>query len=102
VIVDAVHKTVEERGLLRAVAERAGARFAGLWLDAPVSVLVDRVTVRMDDASDATADLVRAQVRDPLGEIEWTRLDASAPLEALASAATDAVDGQSGRSSVRT
>ena len=97
VIVDAVHKTVEERGLLRAVAERAGARFAGLWLDAPVSVLVDRVTGRMDDASDATADLVRAQVRDPLGEIEWTRLDASAPLEALASAATDAVDGQSGK-----
>jgi predicted kinase len=102
VIVDAVHRTAEERALLRAVADRTGAGFAGIWLDAPVDVLVDRVTGRTDDASDATADLVRAQALDPLGEIEWTRLDASVPLEALAAAATAAVDEQADGSSVRT
>ena len=85
--VDAVHRTAEERALLAAVAERAGARFVGLWLDAPLGVLVDRVTARAGDASDATADVVRAQAREPLGGIEWARLDASVSLDALTEAA---------------
>ena len=86
-IVDAVHRTAEERAQIAAVAERAGARFVGLWLDAPLGVLIDRVTARAGDASDATADIVRAQAREPLDGIEWARLDASVSLDALAEAA---------------
>jgi hypothetical protein len=96
VIVDAVHKTAEERELLRAVADRTGAGFAGIWLDAPVDVLVDRVTGRTDDASDATADLVRAQALDPLGEIQWARLDATVSLQSLVGTAAAAIAEQVG------
>lgn len=91
VIVDAVHRTAEERALLRAVADRVGTRFAGLWLDAPVDVLVDRVTARIGDASDATAAVVRAQARDPIGEVEWVRLDATVPRETLVLGAIAAI-----------
>jgi hypothetical protein len=73
--------------LLSAVAERAGARFVGLWLDAPLDVLIDRVTARAGDASDATAGVVRAQASEPLDGIAWARLNASVSLDTLAEAA---------------
>lgn len=87
VVVDAVHRMAEERAALAEVAERAGARFVGLWLDAPVEVLSRRVAARTGDASDATVAVVEAQVAEPLGEIEWRRLDASRSLDAVAGAA---------------
>jgi predicted kinase len=87
VIVDAVHRTEEERSLLRAVAEKTGARFVGLWLDAPLPVLVARVGARTGDASDATAEVVRSQATEPTGSLDWHRLDAAGPIEAVAAAA---------------
>lgn len=89
VVVDAVHREPAERTLLREVAERTGADFAGIWLDAPEDVLVTRVSHRAGDASDADADVVRRQVEQPLGEIEWPRLDAARPLAAVLSEARD-------------
>ena len=91
VIVDAVHRTPEERALVRAVADRAGTQFAGLWLDAPVEVLVRRVAERTGDASDATAAVVMDQAREPPGAIDWTRLDAAVSLEDMARRATAAL-----------
>jgi predicted kinase len=87
VVVDAVHRTPEERSLLRAVAEKTGARFVGLWLDAPLPVLVARVGARMGDASDATAEIVRAQAAEPVGTLDWERIDAVGPIDAVAAAA---------------
>ena len=91
VIVDAVHSTPEERALVQAVATRANVRFIGLWLDAPVDVLVDRVALRSGDASDADANVVRAQARYPIGDIDWVRLDAAAPLDTVTRTANAAV-----------
>ena len=87
VIVDAVHKTPEERRLIAAVAERAGASFSGLWLTAPVEVLMRRIVHRRADASDATAAVVMLQADQPSGLIEWTMLDAIRPVRELAAAA---------------
>ena len=87
VIVDAVHKTPEERRLIAAVAESLSVPFTGLWLTAPVEVLIGRIAHRRADASDATAAVVMLQADEPSGEIEWTALDASRPIRTLAAAA---------------
>jgi hypothetical protein len=44
VIVDATHQLFAERGAVAAVAARAGVPFLGLWLEAPIEVLMQRVT----------------------------------------------------------
>jgi predicted kinase len=42
---------------------------------------MSRVARRANDASDATRDVVAAQVTRNLGEITWPRVDASGPVE---------------------
>ena len=61
VIVDAVHLTPEERVAVEQVASQSKAHFTGLWLEAPVDQLIERVAKRKRDASDATAGIVSAQ-----------------------------------------
>jgi aminoglycoside phosphotransferase family enzyme/predicted kinase len=84
VIVDAVHRDPAERREIAAVAARTGAAFTGLWLDAPVATMIARVEARSGDASDATAAVVASQASAPSGAVEWQRLDAAQPAEALA------------------
>lgn len=85
VIVDAVHARPEERAAVEAVARRLGVPFAGLWLDAPAGALIERVERRQGDVSDATADVVRQQLRYALGEVAWRRVAAaSGPAEVAA------------------
>jgi hypothetical protein len=81
VIVDAVHAHRQERTAIEAVARRNGARLSAFWLDAPAAVLLARVAARKNDASDATPQVVERQLSYDLGQLEWTRLDASGPLE---------------------
>jgi len=69
------------------VADRAGVAFLGLWLEAPVEVMRQRMTDRQGDASDATEAVVLAQAREDIGMVSWHRLDASQPLNALRVAA---------------
>jgi uncharacterized protein len=83
VIVDAVHAKPEERDMLAAVAARAKAPFLGLWLDAPAETLVTRVEARKNDASDATAAVVREQTRFDIGPLDWVWLDAKLPIAEL-------------------
>ncbi len=83
VIVDAVHAKAEERDALVEVVARANTPFTGLWLDVPVEALVSRVAARKDDASDATAAVVREQGSWELGRLDWPRLDASRPISEL-------------------
>ena len=91
VIVDAVHARPDERRKVAQTAAELGIGFAGLWLEAPLDVMVARVERRSGDPSDATADVVRTQAGSDLGEIEWTRLDAEQPIEDLDRVASDAL-----------
>ncbi|KAA0572588.1 bifunctional aminoglycoside phosphotransferase/ATP-binding protein [Azospirillum sp. Sh1] len=75
VVVDAVSARPDERRRIEAVAAEAGVRFDGIWMEAPLSERVVRVTNRRNDASDATADVVERQESYDLGTIDWTRLD---------------------------
>ena len=77
VAVDAVHPRPAERESIEATARAAGAPFLGLWLDAPVEVLVSRVRTRIGDASDATEEIVRRQISQEVGPMRWVRLKAA-------------------------
>jgi aminoglycoside phosphotransferase family enzyme/predicted kinase len=77
VVLDAVFADAEERTRAEQVARDAGVPFAGLWLDASESTLVERVAARKDDASDATPEVVRAQVSRRIEPVGWRRIDAS-------------------------
>lgn len=78
VVVDAVHSLPAEREAIEAVARENGAPFIGIWLDAPGSLLRDRVAARRGDASDADAAVVEFQMGQDTGPITWHRIDASA------------------------
>jgi predicted kinase len=77
VVVDAVFAKSEERETIARIAERAGCRFAGLWLEAPADVLLARVGARRGDASDADARVVEAQLAYDIGGIAWSRVAAT-------------------------
>ncbi|MFG1463584.1 AAA family ATPase [Xanthobacter sp. DSM 24535] len=77
VIADAVHARADERDAIAALAGQAGAHFLGLWLEAPVGLLVARVEQRRGDASDADAKIVRQQADYDLGPLTWERIDVS-------------------------
>ena len=80
-IVDAVFASAAERDAIEAVARRAGVPFIGIWLDAPPAVCIERVESRHGDASDADAEVVRAQVVRDSGVVHWRRLNAAGPPE---------------------
>lgn len=83
VVIDAVHLRPEERLAVERIASRHKAHFIGLWLEAPVNMLLERVAKRAMDASDATADIVSAQAKQPTGAVDWLRVDASTPVEII-------------------
>lgn len=86
VLADAAFLHPARRAGIEAVAREAGVPFTGLWLEAPLALLRDRVAARRGDASDATVAVLEHAASRPLGAIAWARIDASAdPLaEALA------------------
>jgi aminoglycoside phosphotransferase family enzyme/predicted kinase len=75
-IADAVYARSSDRAAIEGAARAANVPFVGLWLDAPVSVLMARVERRRLDASDADAAVIRRQVADSIGSLAWRRLDA--------------------------
>lgn len=77
VIGDAVHADPAERQRIASLAATARARLVTLWLDAPAEVLMSRVASRSQDASDATPQIVSRQLTYELGDLDWTRIDAS-------------------------
>lgn len=78
VIIDGVFSRTAMRALAEAAARDTGAGFAGLWLEAETEKMIERVERRINDASDATRDVVlmqtEANIPPPSG---WTRVDAS-------------------------
>ncbi len=91
VMVDAVYAGNEERRAIEAAAIDLGVPFHGLWLTADTEKLVARVKERTSDASDATAETVRTQLRrqhEPLSAA-WSVVAAGGePTETLSLAAS--------------
>lgn len=83
VVVDAVSLLPAEREALAALARRNAVPFHGFWLQAPLDVLASRVAARRNDASDATAAVVRLQAtRIAAPPADWIVVDASGTAEA--------------------
>lgn len=78
-IIDAVSAQPDEREAIQAVARKASVSFTGLWLDAPLSTRLERVTHRVAspqrDASDADAQVAQAQESYETGAMTWNRID---------------------------
>ncbi len=81
VIADAVFSNAEQREAIAQEAENLNVPFQGLWLEAPLEVMEQRVTERTANASDAKADIVRLQTQYDLGDISWSRIDSSGTRE---------------------
>ncbi len=87
VVVDAVFADPRDRAVIADVARTVGVPFTGLWLDAPVDTRAARATQRCDDVSDATAAVLRFQLERDIGEMDWSRLDATPDAAAVAQSA---------------
>ncbi|MEZ5739523.1 MAG: AAA family ATPase [Burkholderiaceae bacterium] len=87
VVLDAVFSDEHERANARALAHKAGVPFTGLFLQAPAEALIERVQARRGDASDADAQVVRLQLAQGIGPLDWLRVDAGgSPAQTLAAA----------------
>jgi len=80
VVADAVFQRAAERDALEGLHQD----FTGLWLEAPLDILRERIANRVGDASDATAQVLAATAARDAGEITWTRLNAAEGTEAAA------------------
>ena len=82
VIIDAVFADQDMRQDAQALAREAGVSFHGIWLYADQETLMKRVIGRRNDASDATPEVVRAQLQGDHGPFtaEWTAVDAAGSL----------------------
>ena len=78
VIVDAVFAEQDERQGIEALAVALGLPCRGIWLKADPERLAARVAARRDDASDATPDVVWAQLQTDTGSLSswWSVVDA--------------------------
>lgn len=92
VVVDATFLKEEERKEIERFAARTGAPFQGLWLDAPIDILRNRIRDRRCDASDATAEVLEAQATQGTASITWQRIDASQPIDVTVSRSLDALE----------
>lgn len=83
VILDAVHGKVEQRQQAAAVAKECGGQFSGIWLNAPIAILEERVANRQKDPSDATIDILQRQQESVDAPNDWTIIDSSAQTYSL-------------------
>ena len=92
VIADAAFLERGERGEMEQLARDMRTPFIGLWLTAPPEILIQRVTVRKNDASDATAGVIKKQLRDYPQPAEWLHIDASGTPEETLKKSLDAIE----------
>ncbi|RJF88780.1 aminoglycoside phosphotransferase [Oleomonas cavernae] len=82
-VADAVFEHLAERTSIARVAADAAVAFDGLWLDAQPEVLVQRVSTRRGDPSDATPEVIMEQLRRSPAAIDWPRVKTDADREAV-------------------
>ncbi len=70
-ILDATFLSIDERSRVEEVAERAGVRFTGIWLDCDPEELRRRVSARGRDASDANLAVLNRQLERHPGAESW-------------------------------
>lgn len=87
VIADAVFDRDKARGRISVLAERQQVPFHGFWLAAPAEALAARIRARRGDPSDATPEVLEAQLRRGAGSPNWHQLDAAGKRQALRAAA---------------
>ena len=83
-IVDATFLDTAIRDALRTEVGKYGVRFSGFWLQAPISLLENRILSRSGDASDASVDVLRRSISADPGPRDWTPIDATDGVAALA------------------
>ena len=77
VLLDATHTHPESRRAAVDLAKSLDIPFQGIWATAPKDVLIQRVSARTNDASDADAAVVRLQFKQDWGSIDWEEVDTS-------------------------
>lgn len=87
VVIDAVFGREIERLAAGALAKELGLEFQGFWLEGTLDILKRRVGGRVNDASDATSQVVEAQIKQHHGKISWTRINASGSPEQVEASA---------------
>lgn len=87
VIVDATFIEAADRRQIERVAAKSRVRFIGLWLEASGDQLVNRVTQRKGDASDADAAVVLSQLSVRSINTCWETVDAGVKFETVLSRA---------------
>ena len=84
VILDAVFPEPQQRERPKAIAERLGIPFLGIWLEASNEQMLARVAARRGDASDANTSVVLQQLESIVPPSDWRKVDASSTLEETA------------------
>ncbi|UWQ35658.1 AAA family ATPase (plasmid) [Leisingera sp. M527] len=74
VVVDATFLAAEDRDAVRALAARLQTPFDGIWLHGDPAELERRIAARTNDASDADADVLHAQLKRGADPADWTRI----------------------------
>jgi predicted kinase len=77
VIIDAGFLREAERDKLSAEAQRIGADFRPIFLNADLGIRVDRIGSRKRDVSDATSEVATRQEDYDIGPLHWSLVDAS-------------------------
>ena len=93
-IVDAVFARSGDRESLERIAAAMSVPFVGIWLDAPEPLLIARIEQRRNDASDANADVIQMQRRQPIGVMTWHRIESSTSPADVLEQARDCVQQQ--------
>lgn len=91
VIVTAATISDDTRARQKVFAEENGARFVGIWLQADLDVLFDRVVKRVNNVSNAGVDIVKKQQKFATLPKGWAVIDANQPQDAVAEEALKAI-----------
>ncbi|MFD0979493.1 bifunctional aminoglycoside phosphotransferase/ATP-binding protein [Tropicimonas aquimaris] len=84
VVVDAVFDRSDRRAALAEAL--CGHRFAGFWLAADPDVLRHRIEVRPKGPSDATVEVLEAQLARATGSVEWSAIPSEQSAEEVVQA----------------
>ncbi len=99
-VADAVFDRRIDRERIGEIARRTGVPFCGLWLQAPREMLLERVSARRGDPSDATPSAVIDQISRHGAATEWMRISAQENIDTVAAAALAAIGLHAGAAAV--